>query len=88
MKYEKEKEQHEKQKPTKDDLIVLNKHIINEEANINEEVFAKHFNIQKLSDMLMYLNKTNDKERNNELVNILNSGSEDLKDEIKKMTKE
>ena len=69
MKYEKEKEQHEKQKPTKDDLIVLSKHIINEEANINEEVFKKYFNVQKLSDMLMYLNKTNDKEKNNELVN-------------------
>ena len=88
MKYEKEKEQHEKQKPTKDDLIVLSKHIINEEANINEEVFKKYFNVQKLSDMLMYLNKTNDKEKNNELVNIFNSGLEDLKEEIKKMSKE
>ena len=88
MKCEKEKEQHEKQKPTKDDLIVLSKHIINEEANINEEVFKKYFNVQKLSDMLMYLNKTNDKEKNNELVNIFNSGLEDLKEEIKKMSKE
>ena len=35
--------------------------------------------------MLMQLNKTNDKERNNELVNLINSGLKDLKEEIKKM---
>ena len=40
MKYEEEeKEQEEKQKPTKDDLITLNKHITDKETNINEEVF-------------------------------------------------
>ena len=90
MKYEeeKEKQQEEKQKPTKYDLIVLNKHIIDEETNINEEVFKKHFNFQKSSDMLMYLNERNDKEKNNELVKIFNSGLEDLKEEIKKMSKE
>ena len=88
MKYEEEKEQEEKQKPTKDDLIALNKHIIDEETNINEEVFKKDFNVQKPSDMLMYLNKTNDKEKNNELVKIFTSGLEDLKEEIKKMSKE
>ena len=36
----------------------------------------------------MHLNKTNDKEKNNELVNIFDSGVEDLKEEIKKMSKE
>ena len=35
----------------------------------------------------MYLNKTNDK-KSNELVKIFNSGLEDLKEEIKKMSKE
>ena len=38
--------------------------------------------------MLMYLNERNDKEKNNELVKIFNSGLEDLKEEIKKMSKE
>ena len=38
--------------------------------------------------MLMYLNKTNDKEKNNELVNVINSGLKDLKEEIKKMSEE
>ena len=38
--------------------------------------------------MLIYLNERNDKEKNNELVKIFNSGLEDLKEEIKKMSKE
>ena len=36
--------------------------------------------------MLMLLNKTNDKDKNNELVNMINSGLKDLKEEIKKMS--
>ena len=75
MKYEEE----EKQKPTKDDLITLNKSIIDEEKNINEELFKKYFNFQRPSNMLMFLNKTNDKEKNNKLVSLINSGLEDLK---------
>ena len=34
----------------------------------------------------MYLKKTNDKEKNNKLVNVINSGLKDLKEEIKKMS--
>ena len=85
---EEEKEQEEKQKPTKDDLITLNKHIIDEETNINEEVYKKYFNVQRPSDMLMFLNKTNNKEKNNVLVSLIKSGLEDLKEEIKNMSKE
>ena len=92
MKYEeakeKEKEQEEKQKPTKDDLIVLNKYITDEETNINEEVFKKYFNFQKSSDMIMLLNKTKDKQKNDELVKVIFSGLKDLKEKIKKMPKE
>ena len=33
----------------------------------------------------MYLNQTNDKEKNNELVSLINIGLKDLKEEIKKM---
>ena len=36
--------------------------------------------------MLMLLNKTNDTEKNNKLVNLINSGLKDLKEEIKKMS--
>ena len=86
MKYE-EEQQEEKQKPTKNDLITLKKHITDEEKNINEELFKKHFNFQRPSDMLVHLNKTNDTEKNNKLVSLINSGLKDLKEEIKKMSK-
>ena len=33
----------------------------------------------------MYLKKTNDKEKNNELVSLINSGLKDFKEEIKKV---
>ena len=61
-------------------MITLNKHITDQEKNINEELFKKYFNFQRPSDMLMFLSKTNDKDKNNELVNVINSG---LKDFIK-----
>ena len=64
------------------------KYIAKEEIDLNEELFEKHFNFQRPSDMLMYLNKTNDKEKNNELVNVINSELKDLKEAIKKMSEE
>ena len=90
MKYEEkeEQEQEEKQKPTKDDLITLKNYIIDEETNINKEIFKKYFNFQRPSDILMFLNKTNDKEENKLLVSLINSRLKDLKEEIKKMSKE
>ena len=62
------------------------KQIINEETDINDGSFNKYFKFQKPSDMLALLNKTNDTEKNNKLVNLINSGLEDLKEEIKKMS--
>ena len=38
--------------------------------------------------MYKVLNKTKDKEKNSNLVNMFNSGLKDLKEEIKKMSKE
>ena len=52
-------------KPRKDDLIALNKQIIDEEIDIHEELFKKYFEFQNLRDMFMLLNKTNDKEKSN-----------------------
>ena len=66
----------------------ISKYIAEEETDINEELFNKYFKIQKPSDMLMYLNKTNDKEKKIELVNMINSGLKDLEEEIKKMSEE
>ena len=54
---------------------------------INDEIFRKYFKVQRLSDMLMFLNKTNYKEKKNELVDLINSGLKDLKEEIKKISK-
>ena len=48
-----------------------------------KKYFKKYFNFQRPSDMLLYLIKTNDKEKNNELVNVINSELNDLKEEIK-----
>ena len=66
-------------KPTKDDMIALNKWIIDEEENINEELLTKHFKIQNPSEMLKFIYQTNYKEKNNELVNVINSGLKRLK---------
>ena len=59
-----------------------------EDAHVNNELFKKHFKAEKPSLMYEVLHKTNDKEKNSELVNIFNSGLKDLKEEIKKMSKE
>ena len=69
----------EEKKPKRDDVIALKKWIINKETDINEELFKKHFNFQRPSNMLVHLNKTNDTEKSNKLVNLINSGLKDLK---------
>ena len=80
---EEEEKEEEEQKPTKDDYKTLIKQIIDEETDINDDLFNKYFKFQRPSDMLKLLNKTNDTEKNNKLVNLINSG---LKEEIKKMS--
>ena len=82
---EEEKEQKE-QKPTNDDYKMLIKQIIDEETNINNDLFNKYFKFRRPSDMLALLNKTNDTEKNNKLVGLINRGLKDLKEEIKKMS--
>ena len=84
--YSSVEEQEEEQKPTKDDYKILIKQIIDEETNINDDLFNKYFKFQRPSDMLALLNKTNDVEKNNKLVNLINSVLKDLKEEIKKMS--
>ena len=69
-------------------MIALNKWIVDEEIDLNEELFNKYFKIQRPSDMVMYLNKTNDTEKNNEVANLIKSGLKDLKEEIKKTSTE
>ena len=83
---EEEQEEQEEQKPTKVDYKTLIKQITDEETDINYEIFKKYFKNQRPSDMLMFLNKTNDTEKKNQLVKLINSGLKDLKEEIKKMS--
>ena len=63
------------------------KQITDKEKDINDEVFKKYFKVQMPSDMLVFLNKNNDTEMKNQLVNLINSGLKDLKEEIKKVSK-
>ena len=58
------------------------------DAHVNKEVFQKYFKLQKPSLMYKVLHTLNDKEKNSNLVNMFNSGLKDLKEEIKKMSKE
>ena len=85
---EEEQEKQEEQKPIKYDYETLIKQIINEEKDINDEIFKKHFKVQRPSDMLMFLNNTNDTEMKNQLVNLINSGLKDFKEESTKMSNE
>ena len=82
--YSSEEEQEEK---TITDANAFNEQINKEETGINTELFKKHFNFQRPSDMLKSLYKVNTNQ-NNELVNVINSGLKDLKEEIKKMSEE
>ena len=89
--YSSEEEQEEEQKKVDEkttDLNKFNEWLNKEEIDLNEEWFKEYFKIQKPGDMLMYLNKTNDKKKSNELVNVINSGLKDLKEEIKKVSEE
>ena len=56
-----------------------------EEKDINDEIFRKYFKVLRPSDMLVFLNRTNDTEKKNQLVNLINTGLKDLKEEMKKM---
>ena len=51
-----------------------------EKLPINNELFKKHFKLEKPILMYKVLNETtNDKEKNSKLVNIFNSGLKDLR---------
>ena len=86
--YLSEEEQEEIQEKTIADANAFNEWIIKKEADINSELFMKHFNFQNPSDMLKNLYQINNKEKKNKLVNVINSGLKDLKEEIKDMSEE
>ena len=85
-KKQEEQEEQDKKPFGLDDLIEL---IINsEKLPINNELFKKHFQLESPILMHKVLYDTKDKEKNSKLVNIFNSGLEDLEKEIKDMSKE
>ena len=86
--YPSDEEQEKIQEETITHANAFNEWIIKKEANINSELFMEHFNFQNPSDMLKNLYQINDKEKKNKLVNVINSGLKDLKEEIKKMSEE
>ena len=89
---EKQEEQEEQKKQHKKPFNpeeVIEWMINREKLPINNELFKKHFKLQKPTLMYIVLYETNnDKEKNSKLVKIFNSGLEDLKKEIKEMSKE
>ena len=76
-----------KEEKTITDAIAFNERINKKETGITTELFKKHFNFQRPSDMLKFLYKANTNQ-NNELVSVINSGLKDLKEKIKEMSEE
>ena len=76
------------EKPTKDDLNKFNKWINQNETGMNHKFFKKHFDFQRPSAMLKTVYNTNDKKKNNDLVNVNESGLSDLKNELENMSEE
>ena len=78
----------EEQEETKTDMNEISKYIAEEETNINKELFKRHFNFQRPSDIFNSLSNINDIKKNNKLVDVIISGLKDLKKEIKQMSEE
>ena len=66
----------------------FNERVNKKEANINSEIFQRHFKFQRPSDILKLVYKTNNKKKNSELVNVIESGLSDLKTKIENMSEE
>ena len=75
-------------KTIKDNASNFGEWVNGKETGINSEVFQKHFRYQRPSDMLKNSYKTSDKYKNSKLVNLINSGLNDLKKEIENMDEE
>ena len=80
---EEQEKQDKKQK--KHDLDEFIEQTFNKEKlPINNELFKKHFKVEKPILIHKVLHETrNDKDKNSKLVNIFNSGLEDLEKEVK-----
>ena len=68
--------------------LLKNQQKLIEETEINEELFKNYFKFQKPTAMLKYLYNLNDKNKNNELVNVIKSALSDFKDDIENISAE
>ena len=84
---DKSEQQQPSKKPTKDDANAFSEGINKKETDMNKELFKKHFNFERPSNMLKCLYKKNDREENNKLVSVISSGLKILKKEIKETPK-
>ena len=82
----KEEESEEESEEERTKKII--KYIENESKSINYDLFKKHFNFVVPSALIKQLYEIKNKNKNNELVNVIKSGLSDLKDEIKKMSED
>ena len=81
-------EKEEEEEVTISDANKFNEWVNKQETKINKELFKNYFSFQTPSALLKDLYKTNDKEKNNVLVSVINSGLKDLKEKIKEMSEE
>ena len=77
--------ENEEEEETITNLNEFKKYITEKETKINKELFKNYFPFQTPSALLKDLYKINDKEQNSKLVNVINSGLKNLREEIKKI---
>ena len=86
---EEEQEKQDKKQEEQDLDEFIEQTFNKEKLPTKDEVFKKHFKVKKLIFMHKSLHEMrNDKDKNSKLVNIFNSGLEDLEKEIKEIPKE
>ena len=85
----KTKEESEEEAESEERVKKLSKYIENDSKGTNHDIFEKYFNFAVIpSSLTKQLYKIKNKNKNNELVNLIKSGLSDLKDEIKEMSED
>ena len=88
FKTKEEESEENKLEKIKDDYKNFFKYIEDESKSISYKLFKKHFHFVSPTALTKQLYETKNKNKNNELVNVIKSGLIDLNDEIETMSKE
>ena len=83
-----EESEENKLEKIKDDYKKIFKCIEDESIGINYNLFKEYFDFAVPTTLAKKLYETKNKNKNNELVNVIKSGLIDLKDEIEKMSED